>query len=306
MKAIICVLVTVVLICGGTAALGADLYFNPTASSGNWTDGDDWKVGSCGGADGTVPGATDDATICTGKTCTLDISDEVMTISTQPAVGEDPPGKLIIPAAYTLTLNEHTGVSTIDGTIELTGEIHIVIDLGAGHQEWHRFDGSGEIIGKAGTAKILIQTAQGPTPNELLVSTTIRGILEIGKLVSDQNDQTLVLKGGSVVADDHGTLKITTGAMRDELDLGARSLLKVWKFSDAVLQIDVGCSGTPPLASFCKIFCLEYTDAEILEGTLDLDTGIITEGDLTMEPGGVFDVDEDASAWFRFADCSAI
>ena len=76
-------------------------------------------------------------------------------------------------------------------------------------------------------------------------------------------------------------------------------------YSDAVLQLDVGCQGTP-LSSFCKIFCMEYTDAEILEGTLDLDSYLETEGDLTMEPGGVLDVDEHPTvfAWFRRSECS--
>lgn len=303
MKAMTCLIVALTLIVGGSAAYGGDFFFRPADPLSSFEVGANW-YSSCdplGTQLNEVPNENDNATICNSKTCTMNADHEVMTISTENT------GILIIPVGKTLTLNLDEGVSTIDGAIGLKGAIHIVIFDNIATTEWHQFAGAGHIVGEDAGAKILIQTGGAFHPNELILSTTVRGMLEIGKLVSEQNDQTLVLKGGSVIADAHGTLRINTGAMRDEADAGERSLLEVSKYSDAVLQIDVGCQGTP-LASFCKIFCLEYTDAEILEGTLDLDVAIVTEGDLTMEPGGVLDVDaaSGVSAWFRFADCSTL
>ena len=155
MKAIICVLVAVVLICGGTGAYGQSVYFTDADGTGLWNNDDNWETACIDGNPGGVPQPANDATICTGKTCTMDISGEVETISTEGT------GKLIIPSSFTLTLNEDEGVSTIDGSIELSGQIHIVIFDNIATTEWHQFAGSGDIIGKASTAKILIQTGGG-------------------------------------------------------------------------------------------------------------------------------------------------
>lgn len=303
MKAIICGTVAVVLLGAAVPGNAQTLYFNapePT-NEGYWGTVTNWHTVSCSGDTApNLPQAFNDVVICSGETCDMDLNPEVETVTVESS------GVLNIPGAYTLTLNEDEGTSTIDGRINLTGEIHLA-NLGghAGDEARHTFDGGGDIVGTASGAKILIERNTEIQPNELINSTTIRGILEIGKLAIGQSPddwQMLVLKGGTVHADDAGTLLINVSFMKDDLLVGQRSLLKVSSDSNAILQIDVWCPDQIP-ADTCRVYCLEYTDAEVFEGTLDLDTAILTEGDLTMEPGGIIDVDATASVWFRFPAC---
>ena len=296
------VIIVVVFGLMGGPALGdtGTIWFNPDASTANWCDAGAWVSDGCDGEETAEdPGANAVGVICAGKTCNVNCDPTVN------AVIVEETAVLNIQSGRTLTLDNDGSMSTFDGTANLTGEIHINWSATSGAPWQYTFNGDGDIIGTASSAKVLIERYGEIQPNQLILSTTIRGIGEIGKLPNAEYGddwQMLILKGGTVHADADGTLLIDVSFMKDDSAAGERSLLKVSTHSNAVLKIDVSCPDAIP-ADTCRIYCLEYTDAEILEGTLDLDTAILTKGDLTMEPGGIIDVAALAGASFRLGSC---
>jgi len=302
MRWMVIIVVTLALL-GGTALgdTGTHFFF-PAESEADWSEESAWREECNGGAPQATELPPEDSVpvICAGKTCNMDVSPQVNAITVEETA------VLNIPSGATLRLDNDGSTSIFDGTTNLTGEIHL---------EWndpqqnppcvHTFSGDGNIIGTASSAKVLIERYGEIQPNQLILSTTVRGIGEIGKLPNAEYGddwQMLILKGGTVHADADGTLLIDVSFMKDDSAAGERSLLKVSTHSNAVLKIDVSCPDAIP-ADTCRIYCLEYTDAEILEGTLDLDTAILTKGDLTMEPGGIIDVAALAGASFRLGSC---
>lgn len=303
MRSITCKVVIVGLLAGAASADQGTHFFFPPGSVANWDTADVWRE-SC---DPEAPlagflGEDSVPVICAGKTCNMNVSDRVNAITVEDTA------ILNILSGNTLRLDKDGGTSIFEGTVNLTGEIHLEWedDPGDPSPPWvHTFTGDGYILGTASGAKLLIQKHGLVTRNDLIHSTTIRGILEIAPLPivgTDDFGQELILKGGTIQADAAGTLSIRVSHMSDDADASERSLLKVSTSSSAILQLYTNCLGETPLIP-CQTFCLQYTDAEVLEGTLDLDVHLLTEGDLTMEPGGIIDVADVAIAQFRLPEC---
>ena len=286
MKNMLIVMMLAGLLLGGAATteVNAEVrYFITT--SGNWSTGG-WNNISCGGGANALPPTEDDvAIICANNTCTVDIDPEVISIDVQTGAS------LIIPSARTLTLNGGVPgniTSTIDGTVELTGEIDV--DLTAAQSE-HTFAGGGEIVGQQSSAKILIA---GPN-RDLISSITIRGALEIGKLLG--TSPTFRTAGGLIHADTNGTIKISTQGLFDDPTASA-TLYKV-SHPNAILQFSMVCDGAP-----CPAICLSKANFELIEGTIKVDApdGLVTRGTVTAEPGTVFDI-ETGATFSRLGSC---
>lgn len=172
--------------------------------------------------------------------------------------------------------------------MELTGEIDV--DLTAAQSE-HTFAGGGEIVGQESSAKILIA---GPN-RDLISSITIRGALEIGKLLG--TSPTFTTAGGLIYADTNGTIKISTQGLFDDPTASA-TLYKV-SHANATLQFSMECAGAP-----CPAICLSKANFELIEGTIKVDApdGLVTRGTVTAEPGTVFDI-ETGAIFSRLASC---
>lgn len=289
--------------CSGT------IYFDPAqGDEGDWSDTTAWRD-ACGGTGiDVLPPPESHVVICAGKTCNMDLDPSIDEICVE-STAVDGVGVLNILATYTLTLHEPSGTSTINGQINLTGDIHIEWDDDAdpGSEPWvYTFDGPGSIVGTTntpGSRKILIDGHTVPQPNILFNSTTIRGALEIGRL--DEEVVSLILKGGTVHADTNGTIKIAVSTLEDE-SAASPSLLKVSSHPNAVLLIDQECPDT--LLVPCSNPCLEFTNVEVLTGTLHLPDDQFffqTRGTLLMERGGIIQTDEMVALFLFQGPCDA-
>jgi hypothetical protein len=262
---------------------------------------DNWGDSTCSQVIPVVAGALDDAVIYTGKTCVLDDTREVETISVQSSA------TLNIISGGLLKLNESPddcggesicAISDFDGTANLDTQIWVTLGQGQGDQQ-HTFTGDGALNGRSSDAKVLISGNSTPDPHLLYVSTTVSGAMEINNL--DTSVCMLLLKGGTLHANINGTLKVLTDFMADESG-STRSLLKASTHSNAVLQIDLDCN---EFAFPCPFFCFAYTDVTLLEGKFEIvDDVFKTTGKLTMEPGSKLKVVEGGGAmYFHIASC---
>lgn len=267
-----------------TTQVNADTkYFDPNGGSGNWSQ-QLWS-GACGFQGILVPPLDDErAVICQDVICTLDVESEIVSI------GVESGAELIIGSARTLILNGADSTSTIDGTIELSGEIRIDLTT---LQVDHTFSGDGEIVGQQNSAKITIGLSK-----LLISSITIRGALEIGRITGGTG--SFKTAGGLIHADTNGTIKFTCQGVFDDPDASAT----LYKVSDrnAILQFAMSCNGSPcPLNNLCK------ANFELIEGKLLVNSieGLKTAGTLMAEPGSLIEVVTQAATFSADISCGS-
>lgn len=288
MKNILVIMLVAGLVAGGAAVgpVTADtFYFDPVSGTGLWS-GFNWSVDGCNDNGIDLPSLVDDdvAVICADNTCTLDDAREVLRFDVETDA------TLIIASGGTLEMGGNDVTSTIDGTIELTGELRPSPAPLTGS---HTFVGSGEIVGKANSAQILIETA---TNRELKSSITIRGALEIGRFGSSQSFFTTA--GGLIHADTNGTIKISTHGLADD-NAASATLYKV-SHASAILEFAMECGG-----GLCPLVCLHKANFELIEGRLKVSAsdGLATRGTVTAEPGAIFDI-ETIACFSRLEACA--
>ena len=285
-RIVICAIMCLVL--ASPAGAGAKYFYND-GNPDNWNDGARWFQTGCGsGESGVIPGLNDDAFICPGEDCTLDINTEIQTINVMKD-GEDV-GILRIPGPYELTLNQDGGNSQIDGHLLLTGEIKL--DWANPSTATHIFSGDGDIQGTTPGARIVVEGSGWSNAPVLTNSTTIHGILQI--LHSEGDDAVLALVApGTIHADAGGLLEISMSWMSDQGSNGD-PLLKVSADPDSVLSIDLVCNSIIG----CAATCLEYTNVDVFDGTFTFKQTFATAGTLTMRTGGRVSVPDDVQGWF--------
>jgi len=280
MLRIFLITVAVTFVLAATPVFADVKYFNPSASSADWDaafwDSDCSGVGTQTGDWDCEDNDCDEAVICDDKTANINNADDL----DAQAVSVQSTGIVNIYTGGILNLVGESGVSEIDGAINLEGELHVDwLGSDNGIHE-HTFSGEGEIIGTASSARIKVEGTGNTNPNKLHLIATLRGQMEIVRLVENNLAAQLVLDGGTVHSDAGGLLRIALSGIDDS----ACSLLKVSSSTNSVLEIDLRCANG---LTSCAAVCLEYTDTEVLAGTLRLiDDGLTTENTLTMKPGG--------------------
>jgi hypothetical protein len=283
---VVCVCLIVLPVAAVHGQCSGTIYFKPgSGSSGRWC-GDNWNTTGCsaGPVWGLRPSEDDDVVICSGKTATIACTADADKICV------DSSATLAIASTGVLELSpQGNETSTIDGTVELTGEIHLTFEDDAcstcGYE--HVFTGAGTLVGESdSTGKILIEGKSETYPHALVNSMVMNGEFTVGTLGSSGVTR-IIMDGGTFHANADGTLSLETDKVTDR---GSTSLWRVSTNANAMLLIDlVGCQSNFAL---CNNPCLEHTEVEIAKGTYRTFAGVVTEGKLTEWPSGILDARE--------------
>jgi len=242
-----------VLLLGAHSASAATYYFTDAANNQLWSNEDNWETACASGLDGQVPTSSDDAVICTGKMCEVDITTAVCDSLTVPSGAE-----LEINVAKILTVYDDV---TVNGDLDVlgTGALHFGATLG---------------MSGSGTLQVAVNTEwvwQGDYTVTLASGMTIQamGFCECSR--SGGTAYTFV-NNGTVEAGSFGRRIFTDGTIEG----GSSGLFKIQGSNGPWIDF----SDTTTVSSITA-------DCEVHSGDLKINTDVCTTGELECDGGEI-------------------
>ncbi|MFH1746516.1 MAG: hypothetical protein ABIG44_05660 [Planctomycetota bacterium] len=246
------VVLTVLVFAAGVApAAGTTYYFTDYTEDGLWRTAGNWETTCGGGTEGQVPTASDNAVICTGKTCTIDDDNAV-------CLGLTVDGTLILGNGDTLQIGAN---SSIPGTmsVENYGKLKIAASL--------TLSGGSSI-----TFGISYIEFQGDYTLTLASGTSL-----IGGFYMDRAGS------GSYTFINNGTVETGDGSFNTVFVDG--TIDGGWGVSDGVFKV-TSSNASMIFESTCTMSDM-MTEFEVTAGTLSVRTDVCTGGDLTFSGGEI-------------------